>query len=570
MSAHSIWYILSRKVTTFALIAVCGAAAAVCQTVTVNILPGIDIPSVVDASPAGTTFMIHPGVYRMQMIIPKSGDIFIGESGAILNGSQLLTSFSKEIVNGVTYWFAKGPSQPGLLLDRCDDKFPMCRYPENLYIDDKPLLRASGLSSITAGMCYYDYSAGKIFFLDNPIGHTVETSSTPVAFETESMGRFYSNITIRGLIIEKYATPGQRSTIGGQYGGSNWIVENNEVRLNHGEGVRAGNGSQVLNNYIHDNGQLGIGISEITTAVLVQNNEISRNNWAGFRKTFESGGVKFGHVVNLTARGNYIHDNAGVGLWCDGSCIGGLYENNTVVNNAMHGILHEISHNWTIRNNVIIGNGGAGIQIDESDHVEVAANFVANNYKTIAMNMSTRPGASWVDLNNNYVHDNIIVTGGVNGITGIYQTMNNNAYYTIKNNRFANDTYCMPASSRGYYWWMNWYQTTEAWKGYGQDVNGKWACPGVYISSPSNAATLSGKVLVSTFAADTVSVTKVLYYVDGALVGTSTSKASTTSPYTYTWDTTKDINGRHILKAQAYNQDGQSSTSSVTVTVQNP
>ena len=559
---------LSRKVTTLALIAFCGAAAAVCQAATVNISPGIDIPAVVDANPAGTTFVIHPGVYRMQTIIPKNGDIFIGESGAILNGSRLLTSFSKEIVNGVTYWVAEGPTQPGLLLSRCDDNFPMCRYPENLYIDNKPFLRASSLSSITTGTCYYDYSAGKIYFVDNPIGHTVETSSTPVAFQTESMGKFFSNVTIQGLIIEKYATPGLRSTIGGQYGGSNWIVENNEVRLNHGEGVRVGNGSQVLNNYIHDNGQMGIGISMTTTAVLVQNNEIARNNWAHFRVTFEAGGVKFGQVLNLTARDNYIHDNVGVGLWCDGSCSGGLYENNTVANNTMHGIMHEISHSWTIRNNVSIGNGGAGIQIDESDHVEVANNFVADNYKAIAMTMVYR--ASWADLNNNYVHDNIIVTGGVNGITGLYQKMNNNAYYTSKNNRFANNTYCMPASSRGYYWWMNWYQTTEAWKGYGQDVSGKWACPGVYISSPSNAATLSGKVLVSTFAADTVSVTKVLYYVDGVLVGTSTTKASTTSPYTYTWDTTKDTNGRHTLEAKAYNHDGQSSTSSVTVTVQNP
>ncbi len=41
--------------------------------------------------------------------------------------------------------------------------------------------------------------------------------------------------------------------------GANWTVENNEIRLNHGSGVRVNYGIQILNNYIHDNGQLGIG-----------------------------------------------------------------------------------------------------------------------------------------------------------------------------------------------------------------------------------------------------------------------------------------------------------------------
>jgi len=541
---------------------------------TVTISPGANLQTVVDANPAGTTFVLTPGIYRMQSVTAKNGDTFVGQSGAVLNGSQLLTSFWQEEIGGITYWVTYGPTQPGLLVSECDDYFPMCQYPENLYIDSTPLLRASSLLTVTSNTCFYDYAAGRIYFLQDPTGHIVESSSLPFAF-----GQGPSDITIKGLIVEKYATPGQRTAIGDQFAGTNWTVENCEVRLNHAEGVRVANGGQALNNYIHDNGQLGLAVMQTTTAVLVENNELARNNWAGFRITFEAAGAKFGYVTGLTAVGNYVHDNQSVGIWCDGGCESGVFENNLVENNAYHGIQYEISHAWTIQNNVLVNNGqgtwwgewwgGSGIDIDESDHVTISGNFVAGNYRAIVLTMSPRPGVNGgdtdPDLNNDYVHNNIIVTGGVNGLTGLYQTMNNDAYYTTKNNRFEDNTYCMPASSRGYYWWMNDYATTPVWKGYGEDVDGKWACPGVYLSSPTSGSVLAGKVPVTAAAADVASVTKVVFSLDGALVTTIT-----TSPYTYSWETTSTANGAHTVKAEAYNSAGASASSSVSVTVSNP
>ncbi len=39
--------------------------------------------------------------------------------------------------------------------------------------------------------------------------------------------------------------------------GTNWKVEDCELALNHGFAVRVNYGIQVLNSYIHDNGQMG-------------------------------------------------------------------------------------------------------------------------------------------------------------------------------------------------------------------------------------------------------------------------------------------------------------------------
>src|SRR6266581_4232760 len=149
------------------------------------------------------------------------------------------------------------------------------------------------------------------------------------------------------LVIEKYATPFQVGAVGEQSDqvvGTAWIVQNNEVRLNHGAGVRTS--GQIVNNYIHDNGELGVSSwSAANSGTLVANNEISYNNYAGISMGYEAGGMKVGsNLRNLTARGNYVHHNRGAGLWCDGYCSGIVYQDNIVMFNADKGIFQEISH----------------------------------------------------------------------------------------------------------------------------------------------------------------------------------------------------------------------------------
>src|SRR5206468_1628136 len=198
----------------------------------VSINPGNTIQDFVRANPAGTTFVLQPGVYRMQSVIPKNEDIFVGQPGAILNGSNLLTTFSQETIKGVTYWVAPGPSQPGQIHAHCETTHPLCGYPEDLFIDNQPLLRVARLADVTTGACYFEYSSAKIYFLDNPKGHVLETSTTSVAFAGGD------NVTLQGLVIEKYANPAQRGVIGDRKVGNSWIIQNNEVRLNYGTGIK--------------------------------------------------------------------------------------------------------------------------------------------------------------------------------------------------------------------------------------------------------------------------------------------------------------------------------------------
>ena len=89
--------------------------------------------------------------------------------------------------------------------------------------------------------------------------------------------------------------------------------------------------------------------------------------------------------------------------------------------------------------------------------------------------------------------------------------------------------------------------------------------PTTSITAPANGATVSGTISVTASASDNVGVTKVEFYLDGALQSTDTS-----SPYTWSWNTTAAANGSHALTSMAYDAANNVGTSAaVNVTVSN-
>ncbi|HTB48477.1 MAG TPA: fibronectin type III domain-containing protein [Verrucomicrobiae bacterium] len=90
--------------------------------------------------------------------------------------------------------------------------------------------------------------------------------------------------------------------------------------------------------------------------------------------------------------------------------------------------------------------------------------------------------------------------------------------------------------------------------------------PTVSVTAPANGATVSGTTsLTATASDDSGTVSKVEFYDGTTLLGTDT-----TSPYTFSWNTTTVANGSHSITAKAYDPSNNIGTSSaVTVTVNN-
>ncbi|HEX7862769.1 MAG TPA: LamG-like jellyroll fold domain-containing protein [Verrucomicrobiae bacterium] len=97
-------------------------------------------------------------------------------------------------------------------------------------------------------------------------------------------------------------------------------------------------------------------------------------------------------------------------------------------------------------------------------------------------------------------------------------------------------------------------------------VAGDVSAPVVSITSPAQAATVSGNVTISANATDDVGVLGVQFRVDGANVGAE----DTTVPYSISWNSAALPNGNHNITAIARDASGKQTTSSpVTVNVNN-
>jgi len=436
----------------------------------VDINPGENIQARVDQTPAGTAFRLKAGVHRMQTVYPRDGDTFTGEAGTIMTGARALTFTASG-----KYWVATGQTQQGDRDGYCRAEQPRCTYPEDLFMDDARLLHVGSLAEVAPGKWFFDYSGDKIYMSDDPRGHVVETSVTPYAFV--SMGLPVTGVTISNLTIEKYATPGNQGAINAP-NSTAWIVQNNEIRLNHATGVSVGDAARVLNNKTHHNGQAGIGAYDAPD-VLIEGNEIWYNA-SLFDAWWGAGGLKVAYIRNSTIRNNYSHDNWGGGLWCDIDCNYVTFEDNLVENNEQFGIFYEISFNAVIRNNTIRGNGfgvdsgpaQAGIFVAASKNVEIYGNTLVDNASGIVgwqENRGTSPnyGVPWVIENLNVYNNDITMHKGV---TGLMQAVGDKTYFTSRNNRFDRNRYTLGTGNQ--FAWMDVLMSESQFRSYGQEANG--------------------------------------------------------------------------------------------------
>lgn len=438
----------------------------------IRLNPDDNVENIVDSYPAGTAFVFSPGIYRMQSIDPKDNQQFYGELGAVLNGSRLLTDFVRE----GNYWVATGQTQQYGTHGACDNEYPRCKHAEDLFFDDVPLRHVESLSQVVSGTWYFDYDADRIYFADDPTGHTVETSVADYAFRSSA-----SNVVINNLTIEKYANRAQSGAIHGD-NTLGWIVHHNIIQWNHGVGIRLGDGMHVYNNYVVDNGQIGIG--GLGDNIIIEWNDIARNNYAGYDDEWEAGGTKFVLTDNLIVRNNYVYENYGPGLWTDIDNINTLYDSNLVMNNLTIGIFHEISYDAIIRNNVSIYNAiteypwlyGAQILISSSRNADIYNNriivseFGGNGITVLQQNRGTGVYGVRSSLNN-YIHDNIIVHLGNEGINGIGADWDQNNFFNNGNNIFNSNTYYLNQENIEYWHSRN----RDSWNEFqavGQEANG--------------------------------------------------------------------------------------------------
>jgi len=368
----------------------------------VNIQAGANIPSIVASYPGYTTFMIAPGTYQLNSqtgpIVPKNGDSFIGQTSctptpsnstwnnpacpAVISGSENIGALA---TYNSTYklYEVKNQTQAGTVISvpcMSAPQYSGCSLPEDLWFDGVPQLHINcGTScnggippALTTGQWWFDYTNHIIWFPENPSGHTVETSIAPYVAVGPA-----NNVTFQYLTMKQFAVPmmeaglypdynGTQNTV--QTNGLNWVISNSEMWGHHSVPIAPNYGTQVLNSYLHNNGQAGMGggtspdNSGIPSGLLVYGNQIIGNNYANVDPGYGAGGIKFGRTFGAQIRQNVITNNEGAGIHFDVSSSSPVIVNNTVTDNLDgDGIAYEISWDSAlVYNNILQRNGAPG------------------------------------------------------------------------------------------------------------------------------------------------------------------------------------------------------------------
>jgi hypothetical protein len=188
------------------------------------------------------------------------------------------------------------------------------------------------------------------------------SNSQPVAFglNDHAMG-----VTIKYLTIQHFAGP-QNNGIVNQGQGANWTLEYNTIKDNPftsggANGVELGDNNIVSYNCFTGNGQGAIQ-SPGTSGFVVDHNEVAQNaiGYEAMNNCGCSGGMKFFATTRGTITNNWIHDNGSVGLWVDTNNSFFLIQGNVIEGNEDEGLMYEISYNAVIQNNLFRRNGLMG------------------------------------------------------------------------------------------------------------------------------------------------------------------------------------------------------------------
>jgi parallel beta-helix repeat protein len=583
----------------------------------VTLHPTDNVPKIVRSRPEGTTFIFTPGTYRLsEPIQPKPNDHFVGETScappatacpAIISGAVVVGPLAT--FDSTNYQIAKqrqhGPR--GATTNNCDSGWLRCIYPEDLFFDEKPLrhLDSPTLPSIGPGEWWFDYENHVIYFHDDPTGHTVETSVINNGF-----GGTANNVRIQYLTVEKFADMYPVGAIGHTQGPNpftqqtDWKIENCEIRLNHGMGVRLGYRMHVLNNYIHDNGETGIGggmgwrpvpsTQSTNAGILIQGNIINHNDYAHFDPQFGSGGIKIGSTSGVTVRGNTIQNNEGSGLHFDDDSGNELVDGNTITDNSdADGLQQEIGAGTSIfRNNIVLRNGvqvngkswSFQIAVRVTPGVDVYCNVLevpsgrgVNAWGIGATNrgVSPYPPYQYRTSTGNYFHHNTVIWDAeAKGDAGFsFNDPEHQPNFFASNKPPDYNSYHLPDPSAPHFLYDNDnsrsnkrkpfrnYQGSGAEAHSTIDTNYTSGFPKVSITSPADQSSVGSPATVTAAASDKSGIRKVEFYVDWSLQTTTTNP-----PYDFNWENSTP--GPHVVSAMAYSNAGIRNCYAVTLNKQ--
>jgi parallel beta-helix repeat protein len=255
----------------------------------VVLTPGTDLQALINSNPAGTSFLLKAGTHRRLSVVPKDGNVFIGEAGTVLTGegvaSQAFGGSAKNVtIRGLVIENYANPAQKGAV-------------------------NSSGSGwALIGNELRYNAGAGV------SLGATFRLESNYIHHNQQIgiLGRGTGSVVVGNEIAfnnyqDKYA-------MGWEAGGTkfidttNLLVKDNYVHDNHGPGLwtDANNYMTVYEgNVVIGNSGPGI-LHEISYDAVIRNNRVEGNAFPFYR-----GGILVANSSNVEIYGNTLTGNDG-------------------------------------------------------------------------------------------------------------------------------------------------------------------------------------------------------------------------------------------------------------------
>ncbi len=349
------------------------------------------IEAAVRRASSGDRIVVHGGSYHEEIDIPAGKSLSISNapgSRVWLEGSREVTSWRseggvyvhtgwrEEFDSSPTYHWGE-PDNPGEDWSFIDPNHPMAAHPDQMWIGGKRLKQVASRSAVRPGTFFVDDAGDRLYLGSDPSGRSVRASNMAKAVSIQGSGSSISGIGVRrfapsvphmgAVTIE---APGVTL--------SNMRIEGNATTGLH---VSASNAT-LKNLRLTRNGMLGAGATYADDLRVIGLN-VRNNNTERFNYSPVAGGFKIDRTRGVLVRDSEFVNNAGTGLWIDESSYSIGVFNTTSRNNLRHGLSLEISARAVVGDNVIAGNAGDGIKVNNTSGVALWNNTIIDNGRPV-------------------------------------------------------------------------------------------------------------------------------------------------------------------------------------------
>jgi hypothetical protein len=340
---------------------------------------------------SGTTIVLREGSYHENVTVPSSKRLTIQAwplEAVWFDGSVPVTGW---VADGNAWrkdgWTIEFDSSPTFTRGAPDNtaeywnfinpSYPMAAHPDQIWVNGVALSEVSSRSLVTAGKFFHDEPGNRLYIGTNPTGAEVRAAALQRSLRVLSDGS-----VLRGFGVRRYApSVPDIATL---------VVEARGVLVEHVAVVEASttaitavrNDVTFRNLYLAHNGMLGLNVYNVDNFVL-DSVLVEHNNRERFNPAPAAGGAKLARVRDVTVRNSTFRNNEGTGLWFDISNYDMKIIGNDMRDNATHGAFLEISDLAVFADNIVEGNAGDGLKVNNTSNVRVWNNTFVGNGRSL-------------------------------------------------------------------------------------------------------------------------------------------------------------------------------------------